>query len=360
MKTIQQKLVLLGKEVNNPCVTISLNTHRTHPDNEQDKILLKNLLKEAENRILENFGKREVPELLKNLYTVEDAIDINYNLDSLHIFLSNDTKEIIKSMWPVPQNAVHISDSFAVRPLIKSFNRIEEYYIMVLSQGGVQLYDAVNDRIIDEVNEGEFPYPANPHFLPDAEKASDGKQVDNMIREYINKVDKAFFKIQNGTDLGCVVIATEENYRHLMEVADKPGIYLGNVSKDYNNASVHQLATKAWEFIQQLQFQRRTAAIEEVQEAVGQNKVVTDLQEIYRAAIDGRADLLVVNMDYSQPVVMTSDRTFEYVDDPALPDAIDDIISNIAWETLLRGGRVVFTSQESLTTLGKIALKVRY
>ncbi|WP_126973525.1 baeRF3 domain-containing protein [Gynurincola endophyticus] len=360
MKTIEQKLISLGQEVNHPCVTISLNTHRTHPDSEQDKILLKNLVKDAENRILELYGKREVKGLLDKLYAVEDTIDVNYNLDSLHIFLSNDTKEIIKSMWPVAHNSVQVDDRFAVRSLIKSSNRVEEYYIMVLSQSGVQLYDAVNDRIVEEIKEGEFPYPATPYFLPNAEKASDGKQVDNMIREYINKVDQAFVKIHNGTDLGCVVICTEENYRHLMEVANKPGIYLGNVSKDYNNASVHQLATQAWEFIKDLQFKRRTAAIEEVQAAISQGKVVTDLQEIYQASIDGRADLLVVNMNYTQPAMMTGDRTFDYIDDPATPEAVDDIVSSIAWETLSKNGRVVFTSQESLNNLGQIALKVRY
>lgn len=43
--TLRQKLEVLATEKNTPCVTISLNTHRTHPDNAQDVILLKNLKK---------------------------------------------------------------------------------------------------------------------------------------------------------------------------------------------------------------------------------------------------------------------------------------------------------------------------
>ena len=56
--TLRQKLEVLATEKNTPCVTISLNTHRTHPDNAQDVILLKNLLKEAEERLVNEFGKR--------------------------------------------------------------------------------------------------------------------------------------------------------------------------------------------------------------------------------------------------------------------------------------------------------------
>jgi protein tyrosine/serine phosphatase len=64
--TIRQKLEALATEKNTPCVTISLNTHRTHPDNAQDVILLKNLLKEAEERVIKEFDKRPVSSLLEN------------------------------------------------------------------------------------------------------------------------------------------------------------------------------------------------------------------------------------------------------------------------------------------------------
>lgn len=91
----KSQLQKLATEKNSPCVTISLNTHQTHPDNEQDEILLKNMLKEAEERLISEFGKREVTSLLQNIDKVGKEIDANYNLDSLHIFLSNDTKEIV-------------------------------------------------------------------------------------------------------------------------------------------------------------------------------------------------------------------------------------------------------------------------
>lgn len=41
----------LANEKSTTCVTISLNTHKTYPENAQDEIVLKNLLKEAEKLI---------------------------------------------------------------------------------------------------------------------------------------------------------------------------------------------------------------------------------------------------------------------------------------------------------------------
>ena len=56
----KEKLEKLASEKSSPCVTISMNTHRTSPDNLEDIIGLKNLLKEAHERVVNEFGKRPV------------------------------------------------------------------------------------------------------------------------------------------------------------------------------------------------------------------------------------------------------------------------------------------------------------
>jgi hypothetical protein len=358
--TFRQKLETLARERNTPCVTISLNTHRTHPDNAQDEILLKNLLNQATERVINEFGKRSTTQLIQKIETVANEINVNFNLDSLHIFLSNDTAEIVKSSWKTSVGGVHISERFAIRPLIKQYTRSENYLIMLLSQSGVQLYEAVNEDILEEINNDDFPFPENKHYNTDKEKSSDSKYLDDLVREFLNKVDKALVKVHNETELKCVVIATEDNYSRLQQVADKPGIYLGYRNIDYNKVATHHIARQAWELVNDLQKQRRTAAISEMQEAVAHGKVLTDLQEIYQAAIDGRGELLIIHLDFAQAVLMKDDRTFDLIDDPRVPNAIDDITSTIAWETIAKKGRVVFTAQNEIKDLGHIVLKTRY
>lgn len=143
-------------------------------------------------------------------------------------------------------------------------------------------------------------------------------------------------------------------------MADKPSVYLGYAAIDYNNTATHQIVKQSWEIIQGLQQQRRTNAIEEMKEAVAQGKVLTDLQEIYQASIDGRGELLIVHQDFSQAVLMKDERTFDIIDDATTPNAIDDITSNIAWEVISKKGKVFFTTQDEIKDLGKIVLKTRY
>lgn len=342
------------------CATISLNTHRTHPDNQQDAIKLKNLCKELENRLLGEYEKRDVLPMLNQLSDLAERVDVNKNLDSLHLFLSNNLLEVVRSPFRTAEEKVYLDDAFVVRPLIRAYTRTQSYLIMVLGQSGIHLYEAENDAIQGEVTDHGFPYPANEIYTTDSNKRSDGKKMDDFVREYFNRMDKGLVQVCNDSGLRCVVVSTRDNFDRLMQVADRPQFYLGHVNIDYNNTAPHKLAADAWSFMQGELKKGRIADIQEVHQAVSQNKVLTDLASIYRAVREGRGDLLVIHEDYSQPVMMTDDGAFNIVEDPTTPGAMDDIVSEIAWETMLKKGRVVFTRIEDLASLGKIALKTRW
>ncbi|MCU0412918.1 MAG: hypothetical protein MUE91_00745 [Ignavibacteriaceae bacterium] len=350
----------LALENSNPCVTISLNTHRTKPDNKKDRILLKNLCKQAESRLITEFGIKLIAPLLAKLDKVSDEIDISLNLDSLHIFLSNKTKEIIKSSWPVKANTVHIANSFALRPLIYALNRTEEYLILLLSQSGVHLYRALNDSITEEVKNSNFPFSQNIHFHTDSLKISDPKAVDNMVREFLNKVDKAIGKVNRQTGLYCIAICTEDNFSRLMQVADNPALYMRFANINYNNTANHFISAQAWALVKKMQGEKMSEAVKEIRDAAAVGNVYTDLQEIYRAVKEGRGDLLITDHNYYQAVKMKGEFSFELIQDVTIPGVIDDIISNISWEIISKNGRVLFTENEDLKELGNIVLKVRY
>lgn len=358
--SLQEKLQKLAVEINEPSVSISLNTHRTLPENQQDEIVLKNLIKEAENRVTEEFGKRQASSVLEKLENISGKINHRHNLESLHIFLSDETEEIIRSTWPTVNNTVEIDSKFAIRPLVKDAVRSQEYLILVLAQNGTRLLEATNDKVTKEIYEEGFPFPENPFYITHSDMRSDSKQVDNQVKEYFNRIDKSVVEIHKKTGLEVVVISTADNYSKLLEVADIPGIYVGHDHKNYSESDEHHLVEQAYEIIKAKQKEGRTQAIEELREAVSHGKVLTDLQEIYQAALDGNGDLLIVNQSYQQPVKLTGERTFEYVKDSKEPGIVDDIISIISWEVLSKKGRVHFTDQKELLDLGEIVLKTRY
>ena len=232
--------------------------------------------------------------------------------------------------------------------------------ILLLSQSGVNLFHAVNDDIAEEIKNDDFPFTKNLHYLTHQDKLSDGKQVDNMVREFLNKVDKAVVRVHNINDMNCVVICTEDNYSRLMQVADKPSIYYGYIHINYNDIANHTIAVSAWDIVKELQKQSRTNALQEMQEAVSKGNVITDLSDIFRAVKEGRGDLLITHDDFHQPVKMTGEFSFDLVDDVTQPNVIDDITSEIAWEVISKKGRAIFTNQDDIKSFGNITLKVRY
>jgi len=356
----KEKLEKLASERSNPCITISMNTHRTYPDNQNDVIELQKLLKEAHEHVVNEFGQYEVSNLLEKIDHLVEEIDVDYNLDSIHIFLSDSTKEIVKSSWPTLKNTVSVAENFVIKPLIKDFNRMEEYLILVLSQTDVRLLHAINDSISGEIKNDDFTFTKNPYFLTDQDKSSDGKQVDNRIREFFNQIDKALVKIHHKTDMNVVVICTENNWSRLKQVADKPSIYLGNVSINYNDTANHSLASEAWKIVIAIQEEGRAKAIREMLEAQGHGKVITNLLDIFIAVKGGNGDLLITHDNYHQAVKMNGQYSFDLASDVTLPGVIDDITSDIAWEVISKKGRAIFTDQEEFKSLGNIALKVRY
>ncbi len=355
----REKLALIVSERSNPCVTISMNTHRTHSASSKDVVVLNDLLKEAREKVMNGYDQSSVSDLLAKIGNIGAEIDVNNNLDSLHIFLSNSTREIIKVPWTTPHDQVYVTKGFWFKPLIKVFNRSEEYLILLISQTGAKLLHAINDAILDEIKNEDFPNTENPHSN-DNLYASDSKAADNLVREYLNKLDKAVVRVHNQTNLKCVAVCTEDINSRLMQMADKPYIYLGHTNIDYNKQAFHQISAKVWEIVKGQRIIREQEALDEMQEAAGHDKVITKLADIFKAVKEGRGDLLIVHDDFHQAVKMTGEFTFKLVEDDTQPDVIDDISSDIAWEVISKKGRAIYTNKDEIKTLGNMALKVRY
>lgn len=352
-----QKLIGIQDEI---CVTISVNTHRTHPDNLNDRIKIKNFVKEATDRLAQKYEKKAVTTIIEQLERAEQEIDVNYNLESLHFFISDTVLEIFKSSWETNQEGVHISSNFAVRPVVKEIGRKSNYLIMLLSQHGVNLYTALNGHIVEEVHNGEFPVAENRFYNTFPDRSSDAKHLDDLLREYLNRVDKALVNYSNEEQLKTLVFCTEDNYSKLMQVADRPGIYYGYLPIDYNNVEPHQLEARGWEFMKRELERKNEAYFKELAAAVGQGLVLTDLQEIYRASQDGKGDFLIVQESFHQAVKLVSDRDIEIVSDNVGKNTVDDISSLFALLVNERGGQTIYVPEIPNPELRPIALKIRY
>ena len=139
-----------------PCLTITMPTHRTAPDNRQDPIRVKNLVNEATNRLLGEFSKREVAPLLERLEALVAAIDYRHTLDGLVLAVNRDMAREYVLPFELTERVV-VDDSFFIRDLVHAYNRTRRYWVLSLSEQLTRLYLGTREHL-EEVTAAGFPH----------------------------------------------------------------------------------------------------------------------------------------------------------------------------------------------------------
>ena len=130
-------------------VSIYMPTHRAAGrEQQQDPIRLKNLLTQAENRLLEyNVHRTDAEEMLRPAHELlEDRKFWQYQSDGLAVFLS----EGYSKVYHVPhrfEEMAAVSKSFYVKPILPLLNVNGNFYILAISINQVRLFQASRDSM---------------------------------------------------------------------------------------------------------------------------------------------------------------------------------------------------------------------
>ena len=355
---LKEKFLQLKDVYAYPSVTILLNTHRTKPDNQRDPINLKNLITETENRLDEEFKFREILKLKENLKNIQQQIDHNFNLDSLAIFVSNEVCDFVRLPISV-ENRVVIDHTFATRDLVRALHLSDNYYILTISQRNGRLYEAFNDQILEEITEGKFPVKNETHYSTDKLEISIAKRADDLVREFLNRVDKEFIEIYKRNPLNLIIAGTERNFHFYKEITDRKQAIIGWINQNRDEFTPHEIVKDAWKVKLDYLKEQQQTAISELEIAVSQQKFESGIREIWRAINEGRGDKLFVEKDYFQPARLENDEII-LMEDAKEAGVIDDMIDEIIERQLQFGGEVVFLENGSLDKFQRMGLKLRW
>jgi hypothetical protein len=344
--------------VSDPSITILLNTHRTFPDNKQDEIKLRNLVNEAESRLLAAHEKREILPAIEKMKNLADNIDHKSNLDSLALFINQDTAEFLRLSVGVVDR-VNIGPNFAVREIVRAINQTESYYILSVSKHKARLFEASNDKLDKEVTNDDFPMVNDTlHPTSQLDKSVAGVE-ENYIREFFNRVDKAFTALYNTNPLPTLLASDERNHGYYREIADIPAAFVATLNGNHDNDKAHDLVSAAWPVMGEHLALQQGDWLQKLDHAESHQKAISGIQEIYLAARDGRAELLLVERGYLQPAVVSGDFV-KIVEDPATEGAVEDVVDEIIEIVMDNGGKVVYLERGKLADYQKLALVARY
>jgi hypothetical protein len=351
--TLERIMKLKGRN----CVSILLKTHRTHPENEQDEIRLKNLIRKAEEQLRGALPGEEATLIIQQLEKVAAKIDHRYNLEGLAVFANSDFAEMVRLPIEVVDRVV-VDDTFATRDLVRAMQTIDSFYLLRLSLESAHLYGVYAGRISEEFIAAGFPV-RNDQYTTDSLKASFGPVQDNYLREYVNRVDKSMLTIYRDLPKPIVIVGTDSVVSFLKKEADKLSVYTGQITPTGEKESMMQLAQRALEALQPYWKEQKELARKELAEAMSANLLETSPTTIWRSIEEGRGEVLFVERDYFQPAVKGAGE-IRLMEAKTSPKAENDIVDEMIEGVLAKKGRVVFMDNDTVDTLKGVALKLRY
>ena len=344
-----------------PCVPLVMPSHRAKPESLQDPTRLSNLVKEARQRLLQEFSEEEIAPVFTQLERVQADLDHNYNQEGLIVFANREMGTYARVPFEVEERVV-IDRNFATRDLIRGFYLAESYYVMTLSWNQIRLFYGARDQL-KEVQPSGFPFDHN-FGVTDRVDWSISDYENAQLREFFNRVDKAFFDLYRGQPGELVIAGVAENIGHYKEIADRPDLIFAEIQGNFDEATPHQMAEKAWPVVNQRLDEQKTQAVADLEEAFGQQKASTGIQEVYELARQGRGATLLVERNYFQPARIKVDNMgmphLELDVDSEEPGVVDDLVDEIAEQVIAHQGEVVFVDDGTLREHGHIAMILRY
>lgn len=342
-----------------PSVTITLPTYRTSPDNDKDIIRLKNLVGEAVSRLENEFGKRETADIAASIHRLADSVDNEHNLDGLVIFASAEYAELFRLPFRVPER-VTIADNFLTRDLVFALNRSPLYLLTVLSEHGTRLFVGQKEHL-NEIHAYGFPFSIE-NVTAEANPSQDISHVrDQIVTDKMRDVSQALAEVQQQIPAPLVVAGVDRNIGHFKDGAAHSGQVMLYIHGGHNSDNAHELGKAVWPQVKEALGAEREKVFEELGHAKGNHLFVGGLNEVWQAAVDGRAELLVVEEDLHIPAKVGEDGrklTEIAVSEAKGENAYEDIVDEMIEKVLAAGGRVKFVDHGSLADHAERGLAV--
>jgi hypothetical protein len=345
-----------------PCLTITLPTHRTSPDNRQDPIRVKNLVTEGTNRLLGEFSKREVAPLIDRLNALVADIDYNYTLDGLVLAVNRDMAREYVLPFALNERVV-VDETFFTRDLVHALNRARRYWVLSLSEQATTLYAATRESL-EEVTTGGFPMrhsgPGGDTVLPGGVGVNRSAYRDDRHRQFFRDVDTAFRAFMAEDPLPLALAGVDRYLAFFREVSAGHEI-IAMLPGNFDHLTAHDLGRRIWPSVSEGFTARRREVLRDLEVAEGPRRVASTLAEVWYLAEHGRGKVLVVEEGYHQPARADASGHLNLnVDDPTASDVLDDAVDEVITTVLAKGGQVVFVEDGALAVHDRIALILRY
>lgn len=319
-------------------VSIYAPTHKMAPENQGDRIVVKNLMTQALEIISTLGPARDYEKLVQNVNAAFDSVDWNHSTEGVALLASEQGfHKFDLSHQPLEQ--VTVSDTFSIAELAKTVNKSWEYYLLVLSESPTRLFRGDREQLTEI--KGGFPFEhtgrGGASGLPTAFGQQTSVIVDEEHRKFFRKISDELTKNQSLEELPLVATGVERFLAFWSEVAPEHSPAVG-IEGSYDFMSEAELINKTWPIIQDYFRAQNKLVVEKLNIARGNKTYAGGFEEVAEVAAAGRVAQLVVSDDETA--------------NPITELAVRQVLSH--------GGEVSFVPAEYLEGYSSIAADLRY
>ncbi|TCD47692.1 hypothetical protein [Chlorobium sp. N1] len=364
-----------------PCLSLYQETHRSYPDNRQDRLRYKNLVNGLEDSLRSKYPGRDALPLLEPFRRLaEDDVFWNHTLDGLAVFGAEGFFRTYRFAY-VPREVAVSAESFHIKPLIRVMQSTERFQVLALTRQEISLYEADRYGIEEIVLPEDMPKSMTQVLGSETTQPAvtiatfgsagaggvirhghsskrDEEELDN--EKFFRAVDSAVLeRYSQPSGLPLVLVALPAHQGLFRKISRNPALMEGGIAADPRSMNAESLGARAWEVMAPLSEARILSATQASVAAIASGTGTDDPEAAALAAVGGRIGRLLLDREKIIPGKVdaeTGSVRFAPLEDPAVDDVLDDIGEIV----LRKGGEVLVLASEEMPTLTGLAATYRY
>ncbi|KAF5068496.1 Bacterial archaeo-eukaryotic release factor family 3 [anaerobic digester metagenome] len=302
------------KQTDGAKLSLFMPTHLSDPENRQDPIVFKNLLRDAEEKLKE-FPEGTLVRVMDELNQLQkDIMFWNRTKGGIGILASEAETRIHHLTYPVPAS-IKIGHEFHVLPLLRYQEGEPEAFLADISRNRLRLYyfDGHTVKAVRPAGLEQDFYDLFDDFDPDSDGGSGNfnglvgsyhggwskAEEERKDREkYFRYLDNAFTRLYKDQPMPVILSGTTENLSAFREIAKGDFYAEAAIDKPLDSLNAHQIrdtVTKIMEDRRKAKYQKTT---DMASVALSDNRAETDLAKIRKLAQEGRVAEFLVNEQY--------------------------------------------------------------
>lgn len=379
-KELIQELLAVNQAL---CLSLYMPIHRSHPENLQDPIRFKNLLKQLEESLSQKYSAGEVKKHMEPLEALASDDSLwNHTSNGLAVFSATGLFKIVGLPVSVDELAM-VADSFHTKPLRQYMQSTDRYHVLDLSLHDIRLFEgnrhslveielmpdipktiteALGNKLTDQhttiASYGGTGGESSPmHHGQGGKKEETEKDAERFFRVIADEIYEHYSK-PSGWPL--ILAALPEHHSLFHKVNNNPLLLSEGITVNPSSVSPEKLANMAWETMEPEYNLKLDNLVARFEQARANGKGSDDYKDVAVAAVEGRVDTLIVEADRIIAVRVTNLVTGNTQKKDLTNPRVDDLLDDMGELVTKMGGMVMVLPTDKMPSEAGLAAIFRY